>query len=69
MKYNFDPDKMHPKSTLYGGVYLKKIPNFFKKSFSMRGVYLIFGGVTNIPPWSDFENLVRFRKSGQIFEI
>jgi hypothetical protein len=42
---------------------LKKIPNFFKKSFSMRGVYLIFGGVTNIPPWSDFENLARFSKS------
>ena len=30
----------------------------------MRGVYLTFGGgVINIPPWSDFENLARFSKS------
>ena len=54
---------LYHKGSLYGGVYLKKFPNFFKKSFSMRGVYLTFGGVTNIPPWSDFENLARFSKS------
>ena len=42
---------------------MKKFPIFFKKAFSMRGVYLTFGGVINIPPWSDFENLARFSKS------
>jgi hypothetical protein len=39
-----------------GGIF-EKISDFFKKSFSMRGVYLIFAGITNIPPWSDFRNL------------
>ncbi len=53
----------YPKGILYGGVSLSKFPIFLKKAFSMRGVYLTFGGVTNIPPWSDFENLARFLKS------
>ena len=51
------------KGILYGGVYLSKFPIFFKKSFSMRGAYLIFGGSQIYPPgqiskiWPYFRNL------------
>jgi hypothetical protein len=41
---------------------MSKLEYFFK-SILYEGVYLIFGGVTNITPWSDFKNLAICTKS------